>query len=80
MYGYLADYESWSGLGQFTDGGNYRGVYISANDIAQYGTNGRGWSVGYSNEVYPAGVSKGGGRAFNIEPVYKNCHIWLRTE
>lgn len=79
MYGYLANYEEWVGLGQFTNAeSSMMGAYLGKNEMTYYGTNGRGWSVAYGNEAYPAGISKGSGQSFDNQPIYKNVHIWRR--
>ena len=58
--------------------GDFSG-YLDLSAMASY-SKGRGWDANAGNEVVPANVSVGKSETIDNQPLYKNCHIWLRTE
>lgn len=72
IYGYLANNGEWLGLGEDV-------LFLSTASMSLYGEKPRGWHLAYGSECYPAGVTKGEGKSIDINPPYRNVHIWKRT-
>lgn len=59
--------------------GSATGKYLSPTALSDYGNTGRGWNS-ISNEMYPAGFSRGGSEPHNNMPPYLVVNIWKRIE
>jgi hypothetical protein len=58
--------------------GDAGGKYLRTDQMAEWGTAGRGWSISTSGEVWPAGRAVGGGQSHENMPPYLAVYMWKR--